>query len=66
MKTRLAAAAVVLALTAPVAAVARPFDGHAHAAWTTQSVDSSAKAGNAAQPERAVPQYGNTSGGPLH
>ena len=28
--------------------------------------DSSAKAGNAAQPERLVPQYGNTSGGPAY
>ncbi|GJE55890.1 MULTISPECIES: hypothetical protein [Methylobacterium] len=29
-------------------------------------VDSSAKGGNAAQPERTVPQYGNTAGGPAY
>jgi hypothetical protein len=28
--------------------------------------DSSAKGGNASQPERAVPQYGSTSGGPAY
>jgi opacity protein-like surface antigen len=28
--------------------------------------DSSAKGGNASQPERAVPQYGTTSGGPAY
>lgn len=31
-----------------------------------RGVDSSAKGGNAAQQDRLVPQYGNTSGGPAY
>ncbi|WP_238257683.1 hypothetical protein [Methylobacterium gnaphalii] len=37
---------------------------HSQPAWQERAIDSSAKGGNASQPEREFPQYGTTAGGP--
>ena len=68
MNTRLAAvaAALVLSVAAPVTSFAQNAHVHGQTSWQVRTVDSSAKEGNASQPERAFPQYGNTSGGPAY
>ncbi|GLS43246.1 hypothetical protein [Methylobacterium brachythecii] len=66
MNTRVfaAAAALALAVSAPATAFAQGRHDHAQPAWQQRAIDSSAKGGNASQPEREFPQYGTTAGGP--
>jgi hypothetical protein len=66
MNTRFvaAAAAVALAFAAPASAFAQNARVQGQPAWQERAINSSAKEGNASQPERAFPQYGTTSGGP--
>ena len=58
------AAALALTLSAPATAFAQDRYDHSQTASQQRAIDSSAKGGNASQPEREFPQYGTTAGGP--